>query len=288
MAMNALLENKKKFEGIEFKLKEDRGRIETQITSLENEIKEFLSLKDSVPSFRRSVERTKSDIRRLESRKGDLISEKDVIIAKIRKRAKLRGVPDDMIPPKLTNARTERLDMEVSSIDTQIQEKNDFVNLTDEKISKATDYYFLRNKKTEISTLRKKMKSFDKKIYSTWKDIKEVDGLILEEKMRPQYEEYAEENDIEYDEDDDEDIFWQCNLHHHLQLLDGHETYTKCHKSFRDCSEDVILSVDTWGNISGTCECGVGCWEEENPPRDLTSFNINSSHVYGYMNWSGY
>jgi len=286
--MVALLGNKKKFEETDYKLKEERGRVETQITSLENEIKEFLSLKDSVPSFRRGIEQAKSDIRRLESRKGDLISEKNVIIAKIRKRAKLRGVPDDMIPPKLTNARTERLDREIFSIVPQIQQKNTFIELTEKKISKATDYYFLRNKKTEISTLRKKVKSFDKKIYSTWKDIKEVDGLILEEKMRPQYEEYAEENDIEYDSDDDEDIFWQCNLHHHLQLLDGHETYTKCCKNYRKCSQDVILSVDGWGYINGTCECGAGSWEKEDPPRDLSEFNINSTHVYGYMDWSGY
>ena len=288
MAMESLLRNKKKITDRESKLKEERSQYEKQMHDLEENLKEFYSLKDTIPSLRRYVERASSDIIRITRKKNDLMLEKEAIIAKIRRRAELRGIPQDQIPQKLSNARTERIDKEILSTNIQLEEKHDYINSNKYKISKATDYYFERNKKNEMSSIQNKIKSIDKKLYEVWKNNKEVDGLILEEKMRSQYEEYADEHDIEYDTGDDEDIFWKCNLHHHLQLLDGHETYTKCHKNYRDCSEDVTLSVDSWGNIEGTCECGIGYWEKEDPPRDLTDFNINSTHVYGYMNWSGY
>lgn len=260
---------------------------ENKISSLEEKMKKlneekqvFLNLQKMRPQFERDISHFEKELILLNTRKNFFLSSKNKITSLIEKRAELKGVI-----PKLSNAKTMELDNSISSYDTQITEKTNHIQQLKDKITKSIDYYFVRDKDRDINMILKNISNIKKILLSLSNDNKEIDKLMLEEKMRSKYEEYADENRIEYDESDDFDIFRQCNKYHHLSLLNGHETYTKCNKEYRECSENVTLDVDYYDNVSGTCECGQGNWEEEDIPDNLTEFNINSTHVYGNMEW---
>jgi prefoldin subunit 5 len=187
--------------------------------------------------------------------------------------------------PILSNKRTREIDEYLKEIDSSIFECEAKIATLTDKVETSHIYNFERQKNREINIIQNKIKKLDSCYWKIRGEKSQLESLILEVKMLPQYVEYAKEHTIEYDPEDDYDIFRQCNEHHHYDLLEGHETYTKCYKQGRVCSCDVILRV--WGNkeVRGDCECGFGEWCKEDPPENLSEFNITDEHVYGEMNW---
>jgi hypothetical protein len=258
--------------------------LETQVCTIVRDKNAFLSLKNQSGEFSKGIERAQREITYLNRKITPLLSEKKKIIDIITKRAELRG-----IPPVLDNKKLRELDFLIFKYKGNIEEQNASIKAFQYKLTNGYSYDY-RSKEKEIATIQNNITKLYAKRSRLQKDADEIYKLLLEDTLRPQYEKYAVENEIEYDENDDFDIFRQCNTHHHYQLLNGYETYTKCYKSFRECSGDVVLSVEyniygIYGIcVSGTCECGFGSWDEETPPENLKEFNLNSTHVYGNMN----
>lgn len=75
------------------------------------------------------------------------------------------------------------------------------------------------------------------------KNIKTIDRLIAIEEWRNRYLVYATQHFIEYDEDDEDDLFLQCNLHHLKGTL-----YDV------DCGGDS--ECEGWRYGDDQCECG--------------------------------
>jgi hypothetical protein len=180
------------------------------------------------------------------------------------------------------------------------------VNSIDDTLNEI--YYGYKRNNFKIS-LYELVKSCDK-LYMDLKikknTLNEIKHLILEEELRSKYLDYAKLHNIKY-EDDDFDLFRQCNKHKNLMSLDGYITFTKCRNEGRECNEKVILWIDKINNIdkvndvdkvnnvdkinnlnyeiNGTCSCGHGEWVYMSPPDNLFEYNLNCENVYGKMIW---
>lgn len=280
--LSKLEEKLKNLDGDTGKFREAKESYKKQIDCINKEIRDFCSLKEQVPQIKSKLTNLKRRKDGFLSRKLELEKEKEGILLKIEQRAKLLDAE-----PILSNKRTRGIDESIEKIAYSIYSTEVEIKRLSSQVSTSYRVDFERVKMGEIETIKRKIKKIDESIEKIWKDKKQLPGLILEVKMLPQYLEYAEKHRIDYDSEDGYDIFRQCNEHHHYILLDGYETYTKCRKQGRECSEDVILSV--WNKqIQGDCSCGFARWCQEDPPEDLSEFNITSTHVYGDLDWSCY
>lgn len=279
--LSKLEEKLKSLDGDTEKFREEKESYKKQIDCINEEIRDFYSLKEQVPQIKSKLTNLKRRKDGFLSRKLELEKEKEGILLKIEQRAKLLDAE-----PMLSNKRTRGIDESIEKIAYSILSTEvEIKRLSSQVRTYGID--FERVKMGEIETIKRKIRKLDVCYWKLWEDKKQLTSLILEVKMLPQYVEYAEKHGIDYDSEDDYDIFRQCNEHHHYVLLDGHETYTKCQKQGRECCEDVILSV--WNKqVQGDCSCGFARWCQEDPPEDLSEFNITSTHVYGELDWSTY
>src|SRR3989344_3434038 len=99
--------------------------------------------------------------------------------------------------------------------------------------------------------------------------------LKKEEEMFPQYIVYAFKHDLEYDKDDDFDIFRVCNNHYHGSLLN--EQSVSCDI----CDRTYYIYSNNIGELSGSCYCERAYWNHKYPPEDLLEFNLDSTNTYG-------
>jgi flagellar biosynthesis chaperone FliJ len=139
------------------------------------------------PQFERDVSHFEKELELLNTRKKKALTFKNEIISLIKKRADLKGVN-----PILSNSKTIELDNFISSYDTQITEKKNNIQQLKDKISRYTDYYYLFDKDHDIKIIIHEISKIKKTLSSLLSDNREIDKLILKEKMRSKYEEYAD------------------------------------------------------------------------------------------------
>ncbi len=212
----------------------------------------------------------------------NLLLEKHPIVCILIKRSQLRG--EESLSGNIpSNIDTKRIDNNISTLQRRIDEiKEEIDELRELKSEKNYKY-----KKNEI--IRKQVLVHSQmlnltNILNMDKDTEhEINKLILEEEMRSRYQVYAETYKIEYDKDDDFDLFRQSNRHFHWRSLDGRATNTKCYNKYSQCREKVVLSCNNYNTftVDDTCSCGFHKWKYEHPPDDLTKYNLESNHVYG-------
>lgn len=222
-------------------------------------------------------------IAKLEHDKSILENTNEEIIRVIKDRARLKGVE-----PKISNERIERINIDINNIKRQLKENNMYIFELSNQLIMLNNINFKKEIEEEIDLIDKNIKELNEQYSKIVSDIRLIKSLIIEEQMFPQYDKYADNNGIQYDKNDDFDIFRQCNNHYHNGLLNGYKTKTKCQKQGRKCSEDIILSIINYNNIVGTCECGHGKWIEEDIPENLLYFNITKKNVYGNIDYGGY
>ena len=212
--------------------------------------------------------------------------EKLTIVSKLLERSKLRGEESSNIP---SNIETKKLDTMIEKLQQSIikleEEIKELIAYKSEQIHTYEKNKIIKNHHSSLVQLKMLSDNLKNELAREH----EIKKLILEEEMRPRYLVYAQVNDITYDPDDDFDLFRQSNRHFHWMSLDYHKTYTKCNKSDRECDENVILhcSRNYLGDYSvyGSCDCGCGYWQYKHPPDDLSDYNLDSRHVYGYMEY---
>jgi len=249
---------------------------------LNDNIVTYESSKKSLPILRIELDKLNKNNQELTNNKSYFENDIKNIISVIACRAKLIGKE-----PKLSNIRTREIQEKIDKINEQIGINEQNMYELHDKINVL--YKFDVNKiNNEQKLIKEEIKELGIQQFMLEEAIEYINHVILQEKMRSQYDKYACDNDIVFDCDDDFDIFRKCNIHCHNILLDGHETYTKCMKQGRRCSEDVVLTINKYGDIYGKCECGYGRWIKEDIPENLFEFNITKTHVYGHMDWSDY
>ncbi len=255
-----------------------------QINKLRDEILEWESLYSCIDIDTLNHESTWTE-KLIDDKKlliKNLISDKNCIVNKLRLRAELRGDP---ITNKYNNTETKLIDKSLEEIQiniTILEQKIKSIHELNNEIMQGI------NKNILLQQIILNNNNLDNELILEENKLHEIQKLILEEVMKPKYITFVKDHMIDYDSDDDFDIFRQANKYYHWLSLLGYKVSTKCIKRNRNCNESVELKLgdynDPYNKIIAKCECGKSRWQYENPPDDLTKYNLDSIHIYGSIN----
>ncbi len=281
-----LTKEKKKINLLIEELEKEIDFQNTHISDLEKDLKQYKIEQQEIPKIKNDLCYINLTCNRHTNSMEETEKKRQKIIQEINQSACLKG-----IKPNLNIVRIKELDQKYETINGELEEKRQERSILRFKLKKLEDKNFIPMCQQKLYDLKQSIKELKSKCLSIkyGKKKEMIEHLILQIKLKPQYEVYAEEYNIEYDLEDPEDLFIKCNEHHHLTILDGYETYTHCYDSHEynyeeKCSLDVIISVDWYRRKAyGECQCGLGKWENEEIPYNLGEFNINSTHCYGDM-----
>ena len=207
-----------------------------QIKIINNEITHHNTLHNQLHLFTKHKRKETDKNNILVTNRNKLIFNRNQVFQKIINRARLRN-----IEPNLTNNQTNQLNASIQLLDKQIDTNQTNIDSIQDKINIGNDVFFLDKKTGEINTLNTKINNIQKQINNLLTDKTEMDSIILEEKMLTHYVDYAVENDIDFDQTDDFDLYRQCNQHHHNILLSTFVYYTNC--SDATCNNMIELNT---------------------------------------------
>jgi DNA repair exonuclease SbcCD ATPase subunit len=231
-------------------------------------------LANSIRTCDATYKATEGKISRLET-------EKLSIIEKIKYRAQLRG-----IEPILTNEKIRSIEKHIDDL------RNELRSLCDQRTNLVAKQKELdisridkRSLERELEVIINEIKENRNKYETVERERSELKRIILEDKWLERYKEYAAKHFIFYDEDDDQDIFRQCNEFHQEHLLtdsnDGDGWFVKegCPHRYTDDE------CEGWYYNNKRCECGNykgWTWNHDDfDPTDLSQFNIEHEVPYG-------
>lgn len=275
-AMENLLRNKAEVTARLDKFKEALVKQQANLTTAEQDLRQRQQVENDMVSYYRAIRQNSEKIKRVMTEIASLNKQKQKILDKVKERCELRGEP-----VRQSNAATDKIDDEIHAYKQQIDQLT-AENDKHQRVVDTTSYGNMRSSRQSVAANQRLVKGSQKTITGQKKKLDLIQRLIEEERWRPRYLKYARMYELEYEQDEDTSLFKVCNHHRHMQNCEGHYTYTKCGKSYRECSEDVVLTVD-YDDVRGSCECGHFQWESEDPPDDLREFNLDSHDVYGSM-----
>jgi len=195
------------------------------------------------------------------------------IINKINDRARYRGKEISENP---RNKQIDKINQEIEEFQQEKDENELIVANVKIVIDKIKTYpECIRISKKQLSLLINEKKKLENNESKLSEILHSILCLKKEEEMFPQYIVYAFKHDLEYDKDDDFDIFRVCNNHYHGSLLN--EQSVSCDI----CDRTYYIYSNNIGELSGSCYCERAYWNHKYPPEDLLEFNLDSTNTYG-------
>lgn len=286
---------------------------QTEIINKTNNIKKenemlrirMQNLKDPYMNVCCAKTKVEDSIKWTETRIKELEQEKSSLIETMKIRAELKGI----LNTNLDNDRTKHYNNLISQKLTNLDElKRQASDLENKKIEYLKHNDTMRNNEWILSELQKNLDEskqivvqLEAKRIELGKTLYTLRQLTFEEINRPKYMNYATGHKIKYDENDDTDLFRQCNKHHHWRLHEGYIIDAMCyrHRNYerdpdifdQDCNSygeatlHCTLDEDDNYSAEGTCACGY-CEGEliyVDPVDDILHFNLRSKKIYSFM-----